>query len=167
MVDKYISILNGVDTQVAGTVTGGTVAENGKIVALDTTGRLDASLMPVGIGADTASLTAFETLSAGAFVYVRPDGTVANASANNGGNAAVGFVLSAVDTGNIALVYFEGRNTALTGLTPGGRVYLSDTTSGGVTQTPVVGAGKKHQYLGNAISATSLSFEGDDYVVLA
>lgn len=167
MADKYIALIAGIDQEVEGTVTGGTAGQNGKIVALDASGRLDATLMPVGIVADTYSGTASEALSAGAYVYIKSDGQVANASAASGGNPAIGFVLAASASAATALVYFEGRNTAVTGLTVGARYYLSDTAAGGATATPVSGTGKLHQYLGRAISSTSLSFEADDHIVRA
>lgn len=69
--------------------------------------------------------------------------------------------------GQTALVYLEGRNTALTGLTAGTRYYLSADTPGAVTATPVTGAGKRHQFLGRALSATSISYEADDSITLA
>jgi hypothetical protein len=166
--DKYIALVGGIETEVAGTVTGGTAAQDGKIPALDATGRLDASLMPVGTVADTYVGAAAETLSATApFVYVKSDGQVANASAASGGNPTIGFVLAGAAAAAQATVYFEGRVTGLTGLTVGARYYLSDTTPGGLTTTPVTGAGKLHQYLGRAISTTTLSFECDDHIVRA
>lgn len=171
MVDKYIALLNGIETEVPGTVTGGTTAQAGDIPALDPTGRLHPSLMPVGVGADAASLTAHENLAAGAVVYIRSDGTAANATAAVNGFGAKGFVLASVTAGQTALVYFEGRNTSLSGLTPGARYYLSDTTPGAIMATPIdnVGsgnAGKLHQFVGTAITATSLNFEPDDVVRL-
>lgn len=166
MADKYIALLNGVETEVEGTVTGGTVTQAGEIVALDATGRLDTTIMPVGVVADTYSGTAFENLTAAnPFVYIRSDGQIANASATSGGNATVGFVINNVSAAGTALVYFEGRVTGLSGLTPGTRYYLSDSVAGGLTDTPVSGTGKLHQYLGRAITATSLTFEADDYIV--
>lgn len=168
MVDKYISLQNGIETEVAGTVSGGTAAQDGKIVALDSSGRLDQSLMPVGIAPDVHVGNAFETLNAASpFVYIKADGTVANASAAAGGNPTIGFVLAAVTAGQPATVYFEGRVTGLSGLAPGQRYYLSDTTPGGLTNTPVNGAGKLHQFLGRAVSETTLSFEHDDHIVRA
>lgn len=167
MADKYIALLGGIEQEVEGTVTGGTPTQGGDIVALDGTGRLDPSIMPVGVVADTYAGEAHEALSAGAVVYIRPDGKVANASATAGGNAAKGFVLSSVTMGAQALVYFEGRNTALTALTPGTRYYLSDTVPGGITSMPVSGTGKLHQFIGTAITATSLNFEPDDYILRA
>lgn len=167
MADKYIALINGVDQEVEGTVTGGTPTQAGDLVALDNSGRLDSSVLPVGVGADVFVTTAFETLAAGAFVYIRPDGSAANASGNSGGNAAIGFVLAGSAAAAPATVYFDGQNNALTGLTPGARYYLSDSTPGAATATPVVGAGKIHQFLGRAISATTISFEADDFIVRA
>lgn len=171
MVDKYIALLNGIETEVPGTVTGGTAGQAGDIPALDGTGRFDPSLMPVGVMADTAALVAHENIAAGAVVYVRTDGTVANATAAVSGFGAKGFTLAAYTTGQTALVYFEGRNTSLSGLTPGARYYLSDTTPGALMATPIdnvgsANAGKLHQYVGSAITATSLNFEPDDVIKL-
>lgn len=152
MADKYIALINGVDQEVEGTVVGGTPTQAGDLVAL---------------GADVFVANAFENLAAGAFVYFRPDGTVANASANAGGNASIGFVLQAATTGQPATVYFEGQNNSLNSLSVGSRYYLSDTVAGGATTTPVSGTGKLHQFLGRAISATTISYEADDYILRA
>lgn len=169
MADKYLNrnATTGRVSEVEGTVTGGTVTQAGDIVALDGTGRLDASVMPVGIGADAASLEAGEALTAGEFVYISNTGTVRKASANVGGFDAMGFVLDNATAGANVLVYFEGRNTALGGLTPGQRVYLS-TTAGSYTITPVTApAGARHQFLGKAITVDSISFEPTDGITLA
>lgn len=167
MADKYISLLNGIDTEVEATVIGGNVSKAGDIVALDASGRLDESVMPVGIGADVASVVAAETLQAGRLVYINASGQAALASAAVSGFAAKGFVRETYNSAQTAMVYFEGRLTGLTGLTPGARYYLSDATPGTVTNTPVSGTGKKHQFIGCAIDATSISFEADDYIVRA
>jgi hypothetical protein len=150
-----------------GTITGGSGAQDGDLVSLDSTGRLDPTVMPVGFGADTFAGTAGEALTAGDFVAINGSGAVVRASATSGGFDAVGFVLASSSNGAACTLYFEGRNTALTGLTPGSRYYLSASTPGGATLTPVTGAGNRHQLLGNAITATSLSFEGDDAITLA
>lgn len=168
MADKYIALINGIDQEIEGTVSGGTAAQNGKIVALDATGRLDPTLMPVGVGADTYVGTASESLSAAnPFVYVKSDGQVANASAASGGNPTIGFVLANHASASQATVYFEGRVTGLSGLTVGARYYLSDTVAGGATTTPVSGTGKLHQYLGRAVTTTTITFEADDHIVRA
>lgn len=168
MADKYIALINGVDQEVEGTVTGGTVTQAGDLVALDGTGRLDQSIMPVGVAPDTYIGTASEALtSAAPFVYIKSDGTVANASATSGGNPTIGFVLANVANAAQATVFFEGRVTGLSGLTVGARYYLSDTVAGGATLTPVSGTGKLHQYLGRAVSTSTIAFEADDHIVRA
>lgn len=169
MTDSYIrrNPTSGKKEEVIATVTGGTVTEAGDIVALDGGGRLSSTIMPVGVAADTYSGVAAEALTAGDLVYVDSSGEVAKASATSGGFDADGFVLSSYSAAATALVYLEGRNTAKSGLTVGSRYYLSDSVPGGVTDTPVTGAGKRHQFIGKAITATTLSFEADDSIVLA
>jgi len=135
-----------------------------KIVRTDGTGRLDSSLLPVGIGADTLSIEASETLAAGDFVNIFDDtGTakVRKADATNGRDAN-GFVLSGVTSGNNIDVYFEGTNTQLSGMTIGARQYLGAT--GSVTETPNTTSGQIHQYLGKASSATELNVELADCI---
>lgn len=148
-------------------VTSAGAGDAGKMVQLDSAGRLDATVMPVGIGADTYVANASGNLSAGDAVYITSGGLIARASAATSGNQAMGFVLVAATSGNSATMLFEGRNTALSGLTPGVRYYLSDSTPGAVTATPVSGSGKLHQLLGQAVSSTSLDWEREDGVLLA
>lgn len=168
MADKYIALSNGIDIEVEATVVGGTVAQAGDVLALDSTGRIDSSVLPVGLGADTLVATSAEVLSsANPMVYIKSDGQVANASATSGGNPTIGFVISNYSFGAQAIVYFEGRITGLSGLTIGARYYLSDTVPGGITATPVTGTGKLHQYIGRAVSATTITFECDDHIVRA
>jgi hypothetical protein len=169
MADKYLNrdLATGRVAEVEGTVVGGTNAQAGDILALDETGRIDPSVLPVGVGADVTVAPAGEALTAGDFVYIAADGSVNLAIADVGGFDAIGFVLDSVAAAAAATVYFEGRNTSLSGLTVGSRYYLSDVTPGGVTLTPVDGAGKRHQFLGKAITATSISFEADDGILLA
>lgn len=150
----------------SGIVTGGTAGQAGELVQTDASGRLDQSVMPVGIGADTHAGTAGEAVTAGDFVAIDASGDVVRASAASGGKDAIGFVLDNAASGGAITVYMEGRNTDLTGLTPGARYYLSDVTPGGVTQVPVTGAGKRHQFLGTAITASSIAFEADDSITL-
>jgi len=140
-----------------------------KIAKLDGSGRLDSGVMPVGIGADTKTITASEALSAGDFVNVWDDsGTakVRKADATAEGKEADGFVLAAVSNGASATVYFEGSNNQLSSLTRGARYYLH-TTAGGVTTTPPSSANNVVQYLGKAISTTEISFEPGEPVTVA
>lgn len=87
------------------------VANAGDIVALDSTGRISQTMMPVGIGPDTKALFAAESLTAGDLVYIADDGgttSVFKASADVSGSPAIGFVDSSYSVGEQALVYFEG-----------------------------------------------------------
>lgn len=169
MADKPIQLVSGRLTQVEATVISAGAGNAGDVVALDATGRLDTTVMPVGVGSDTKSVTASENLTGGDFVTIWNDtGTVKarKADATTAGKEADGFVLSAVTSGQSALVYFEATNTALSSLTPGARYYLS-TSAGQVTTTPPSSSGNVVQYVGRAISTTELSFEPDAGVVLA
>lgn len=141
-----------------------------KVAMFDGTGRLDASVMPVGIGADTKSLEASEALAAGDVVNVWNDGgtqKVRKADATAEGKEAKGFVLSAFAMGASALVYNDGTITGLAGLTPGAYYYLSAASPGGVVAAPPSAAGNVDQQVGWAVSATELSFEPGEPVTLA
>lgn len=142
--------------------------DSGKLPALDGSGKLDNSFMPTGIGADTASITASEALSAGDLVNVWDSaGTfkVRKADATTAGKEAHGFVLSSVSSGASATVYFESSNTGKTGLSPG-KQYLS-TTAGGCTTTAPSGSGNVVQIVGIATSATAMNFQCTTPYVLA
>jgi len=142
--------------------------DSGKLPALDGSGKLDNSFMPIGIGADTASITASEALSAGDLVNIWDDTgafKVRKADATTAGKEAHGFVLSAVSSGANATVYFESSNTGKTGLSPG-KQYLS-TTAGGCTTTAPSGSGNVVQIVGIATSSSSMNFQCTIPYVLA
>ncbi|WP_029926376.1 hypothetical protein [Nocardia otitidiscaviarum] len=170
MADKYIRLdtADGTLKETEAIDTSAGAGDAGKIPALDSSGRFDPSMMPVGIGADTQSIEASENLAAGDFVNVWNDaGTtkVRKADATTAGKHAHGFVLAAVTSGNQATVYFEGTNTQVSGQT-GGDVFLS-TTPGVATGTPPSSAGNVVQRLGAATSATTINVETGQPVVLA
>lgn len=138
-----------------------------KLAQTDASGRWDPSLMPVGVVPDVYVSTASGALSAGDLVYETAGGLIARASAAVAGNPDIGFVLAASAPAAAATMYFSGRNTAVAGLTVGSRYYLSDSTPGGITLTPVTGSGKLHKYVGTAITTTSLIYDrAQDAVVL-
>ena len=141
--------------------------DSGKIVALDAAGRIDSTMMPVGIGADTATITTSEALAAGDLVNIHSStgAKARKADATTAGKEAHGFVLSAFGSGAAATVYFEGTNTAVTGLTPG-PLFLA-TTAGGVSSIAPSAAGNIVQRVGFAISATALNFQSQPPVTLA
>jgi hypothetical protein len=164
---KYISQVSGVLTEVQATVTSAGAGDDGKIVALDSSGKLDTSVMPVGIGADTLSVVASEALTAGDLVNLWDDagtGKVRKADCSNG-RRADGFVLSGVSIAGTATVYFESTNTAVTGLTIGATYYLS--TTGAVTATAPTTSGYIVQEVGRARSATAMPFEPQQPITLA
>ena len=155
------TILNGTDNP-----TGS--ADAGKTLLLDASGRISSTAMPVGMGADTASITASEALAAGDLVNIWSDGgafKVRKADAGAAGKEAHGFVLAAVSAGAAATVYFEGTNTQMTGLTPGA-LFLSATAGKAQASAPT-GAGQVVQRVGFAVSATALNFQASQPVVLA
>lgn len=164
---KFLRFISGVFTEVFGVQTSAGAANAGDIVALDDTGRLDNSLMPVGIGADTKSITTSEALAAGDWVNIwNSTGAKARkADATTAGKETHGFVLAAFSSGADALVYFEGTNTQVTGQTPG-PVFLQTTAGTGGSTIPSA-AGNVVQRIGVALSATEVNFEGGPAVTLA
>jgi hypothetical protein len=169
MADKYIRNASGLLTETEATVTSAGGANAGDIPALDGTGRLDTSLMPVGVSAEVAIVLASENLAAGDFVNIYDDtgAKCRKADASTSGKRASGFVLSAVTSGNDATVFAPSNaNTQVTGATPGD-VYLSATVPGGFTSTPPSTAGQIVQLLGVATSATSIMFSPAQPIVLA
>lgn len=167
--DKYLKQVNGVITEVAATQTSTGVSEANKIPALDPTGKLDQSLMPVGVAPEADTITASENLAAGDFVNIwNSTGVkVRKADATVAGKEAMGFVLAAVTSGQSATVYRSSQtNTQLSGMTPGAKQYLA-TTAGGRTETAPSAAGNVVQFLGVAKSATELIYNYSMPITLA
>jgi hypothetical protein len=137
-----------------------------KVVQLDGTGRIDSTMMPVGIGADTAAIQASENLAAGDFVNIHNSAgaRVRKADATTAGKEAHGFVTAAVTSGNTATVYFEGTNANVTGQTPG-PVFLA-TTAGTATATAPSAAGNVVQRIGFATGATAINFQSQPPITL-
>lgn len=166
MADKYIAIgTSGKREEVEATVTSAGVANAGDIVALNSAGELDPSLFPTGLGEDVKSLTAEVPLSAGDFVNINPATGEVRLADNSNNRPAHGFVLDAAAAAATVNVYFEGGNTALTGLTPGTPYFLD--TAGNVTATPPTATGEILQCLGIATDATSINVEFDPPILRA
>ena len=166
--NKYLANNAGMPTEVASVNSSAGAGDANKIVSLDAAGKLDVTMMPTGIGADTATVLASEALAAGDLVNIWNNTGTANvrkADASAVGKEAHGFVLSAVSSAANATVYFEGNNTAVTGRTPG-RQYLS-TTPGSSTTTAPSAAGNVVQIVGFCSSATQLNFQSGQPIVLA
>ena len=164
---KFLRLVNGVLTEIFGVQASAGAGNAGDLVSLDDSGRIDNSMMPVGIGADTSTISASETLAAGDWVNVwnNSGAKVRKADATTAGKEAHGFVLAAVTSGNPATVYFEGTNTQVTGQTPG-PVYLQTTAGTGGATIPSA-SGNVVQQIGVAVSATAVNFERNMPVVLA
>lgn len=169
---KYLVRQGGVTKQESSVKQSVGAADAGKIPALDDSGRLDNSFLPIGIGAQTSLLPASEALNAGNLVNIFTDGGVAKVrKADNSNNRpADGFVVEAVSSAANATVYpLENVNTALTGLTPGATYWLG--TAGAVIAVPldesgVANDGKVSQQIGKALSATELRTDDYGFVIL-
>lgn len=164
---KFLRFVAGAFQEVLGVQVSTGAANAGDIPSLDDNGRLDNSMLPVGIGADTKVIQASEALAAGDFVNVHNSGgaRVRKADATTAGKEAHGFVLAAFGSGANATVYFEGTNNQVTGLTPG-PVFLQ-TTAGVAGATVPSATGNVVQRLGVAVSATEVNFEAGPAVTLA
>ena len=168
----FLARVAGKTKQIFATATSAGAADAGKIPALDSTGRIDTSMMPLGLGANTTQATASEAIGAGKFINFWDNAGVFSMrlADNSNGRHADGFVLEAVAEAATATVYpLDGTNAELTGLTIGARYWLG--TAGSVTATPLDetdagNANKISQYLGVAKSATELVTDDDGYVVL-
>ena len=163
--NKYVSQVGGKLKEVYASVTSTANA----IVAADSTGRIDATMMPVGIGAEIVIAVASEAMSAGAFVNLYSNaGTLnaRNADCTTNGKKAHGFVIAAVASGGSASVYTVSQvNTQLTGLVAGTDYFLS--TIGSITATAPSTTGNLVQQVGVAATTTSLVFSNTTTIEIA
>jgi hypothetical protein len=170
---KFLNIdtTTGRTKQEAAVATSAGAADAGKIPALDAGGKFDSTMMPVGLGSDSKSgILASEAIAAGSLVNVYNNAGVLNvrkADATAAGKEANGFALAAISNAQTGTIYFEGTITGLTGLTPGTRYYLSAATPGTATLTPPSASGNVIQFVGVSLSATEITFEADDGIILA
>ena len=163
MASKYLELTSSGTAEKEALVTSAGAADGGKIVALNSAGKVDETMMPDGIGADTTIAVAYENLAASNLVNLFNDGGTLKArkADASGGFAkqADGFVKTSFATGASATVYNDGTVTGLTGLTVGAKYYLSGSAAGSVSATPPTTAAYISQYVGKAKSATELIFE--------
>ncbi len=165
---KFLRNVAGKITEIVATVISTGAANDGDIPALDSTGRLDVSVLPVGVGPDVKVVLASEALVAGDYVNIYNNGGTPNVrkADNSNSREAHGFVKTAVSNGANATVYFEGPNDALSSLTVGARYFLN--TAGAVTTTaPSAPAAQISQLVGIAVDATTINTDIDDVIVLA
>jgi hypothetical protein len=160
--NRFLTLVNGTLSLLQAIASSAGAADGNKIVMTDSNGRLNSTLMPVGLGADTQVMTALEAIPPGAYVNIASNGL--RLADNSNGRAAHGFVLTAVANGAQATFYRLGRNTALAGLTPGARLFLG--VAGGVTAIPPTTPGAIIQVLGVPADATSMPFEFDEPILV-
>lgn len=172
MAQRFYTIASGVRRLIEALVVSAGAADAGKIPGLGSDGRLDTSVMPLGIGAQTNSAVATEAIGAGKFINYHSNAGVFSMrlADNSNGRPAHGFVQEAVDSAATGIGYpIDGVNAGLTGLTVGAKYWLG--TAGGLTAVPLDetdagNAGKISQYLGFAKSETELVTNDSDAVVL-
>lgn len=167
---RFLALVSGRIKQIAAVVTSAGAGNDGDLVALDATGKLDASVLPSGVGQNTVSAVASEALAAGDLINLYNNAGTINcrkADATAEGKECYGFVKASVSNGGTATVYTSGNIlTGLSGLTPGARQYLG-TTSGARTETPPSTAGNVVQMVGIAASASTIAFEPEEPITVA
>jgi hypothetical protein len=169
MADKYLSVTTaGQMQEIEATVTSAGAGNANDIVALDAAGRLDASVLPAGVGVDEKNYEFTETATEGDLLNIFDDAGTAKvrlADATNGRDAHC-FSTTAVTSGGTGNVRFEGELSGLTGLTIGANYYLS-ATAGEATAVAPTTAGHRVQQIGIARDATTLDFEPQRSIVRA
>ena len=128
---------------------------------VDADGRLTAAAdvhIPI-----TVYLTAGEALAASDFIGIDSSGEAILADATSVDTAAIGYVKSAFSSSATAKVYLnKGQLTGLSGLTAGKKYFLSSSTPGGIVAQPTLSGTKISQFLGTALSSTSLMVDIDE-----
>ena len=166
---KYLTLISGIKSLVSSLDSSAGAGDAGKIVALDAAGKIANNMMPTGIGADSATLTASETLTAGDIINIWNDaGTPSMRKADSAttGKEADGFVIAGVTAAATGDAILDGTISGLSALTIGAKYFIS--TSGGITTTAPSTVGHTIQYVGKAKSATELIFEqGEVYEIVS
>jgi hypothetical protein len=160
--DKYLKLRSdGLYEEVSGTIVSAGAANGGELVALDEdTGKLDESVMPDGVSAETEVMVASEALAENDVVNIYDDsGTrkCRKADASDTTKPAHAYVTAAVLEAGNATVFTDGKLPG-TGLTVGALYFLSET-AGGVTATRPTTDGAISQPIGHAVSATAIKFD--------
>jgi hypothetical protein len=154
------------------TATDGAVGNHIQTVANGGTNATDAATAKANLSIPEQSfaLIAGENINIGQMVYIlATDSKVykaTNAAAAVGLKQAIGFATQTVTANgtNTVTCYIAGINSNLSGLTTGSRYYLG--VNGAVTATPPTAVNETLQFVGIAISATSLVFVNQDGILL-
>jgi hypothetical protein len=160
---KFLALVSGRIQQLSPVQSSAGSASAGDIVALNSAGQIDATMLGAASGEASISATASEAISAGAIVNVYNNaGTVSVRNADNtaAGKEATGFALAAIANGATGTVTLQGVVTGLSGLTPGAYQFLG--TVGGLVSAAPTASGSITQIVGTALSATSVMFRPSD-----
>jgi hypothetical protein len=143
---------------------------NNKVLMTNGSGQIDTSVLPTGVGPDTASVVTSENIGAGSLVNIYNNAgtsTCRKADATAEGKETSGFVLATTTSGQNATVYFEGRITGLSGMTPGAYQFMDKTTAGGhIEDVSGFATGNVVQQVGIAITASTMDFEKSQPITL-
>jgi len=171
MADKYQALVAGKAKLIGATVASTGVAEAGDILALGTDGKLDVSVLPIGVGPDVQVIEASEALAAGDYVNIYDDSGSSRVrlADNSNGREAHGWVKASVSSAANATVYFEGPNDGAATGTVGERAYLG--VAGAIITTPLdstltANDGKIHQLLGTYVDVNTVNTDIDDCITL-
>lgn len=164
-VQKPLQIVTGIVTEVAAVESSAGSGDEGKIVALNSSGKIDPTMLSA-TGATT--YTSSEAIAAGALVNIWSSTGVKVRNADNTSSAkqAHGFAPSAITSGaSGTIILFEGTITGLTGLTIGTQYFLG--TAGAVTTTAPTASASIVQQVGFADATTQLQFLAGGIVLRA
>lgn len=157
--NKYLAIgTNNIPTEVAAVQTSAGAGDAGKIVALNSSGLIDTSMLPTS---SAVTRTASEAIAAGALINEwNNTGTINVRNADNSTyKPAHGYAPSSITSSGTGSVYLA-VGPAITGLsskTVGAEQFLG--TAGALTETaPTSGSGALLQKVGVAVTASSVDF---------
>lgn len=165
----YLKLSGGVVADANANNSSAGAGDAGKLVKLDAGGKIDATMMPAGVGAESRSMTTSEALAAGDLVNIHNSSgpKVRKADATSAGKEAHGFVLASAGSGASVTVYpEEAVISGLSSLTPGARMFLH-TTAGAASATAPSTSGQVVQEIGFAISTTEILFRPHQPITLA
>ena len=158
----FTQLVNGVVTRALTALAGGATDAN-KVPQLDENGQLKQAMMPTGIAADIFTGTGSGVLTASMLVsIIDSSGPKIVAADNSNTRPALGYVTAGFADGDTVTAYKYGTISGFTGLTTGGKVFLS--TVGGITQTPPTSG--ISQVIGTASSTTQIEFDPQQYYQL-
>ena len=151
-------------TQTAGTQLGG-ASYAGQIVALNSSGQIDPTMLSASSGSPQITATAGVAISAGQLVnlYNNSGTLTAKVADCSTGLPAMGFATAAIASGATGTIQLLGLNASLASLTPGTQLFLG--TAGAVSSTPPTTSGYIVQPVGYAVSASEAEFQPSQFIV--